>query len=214
MTMCIRQISSLQCQDLSITEISSCLSLQCLICGSWQVLLRLGFLSNFFSTFCCILNSVLTLTSFSAVYSQLFLSLPFKQISGETLKQNPTLSPIIVADFSDYEQCSAFIILKNPNRDGFASVTPGKKLATSGFAHASAPSKFPHKRPFSQGFCPFLKDFAPDKSQLKDIIDSTHEKLSSESGYSKSPSQLIKHREDNLALVEVSYNRLLSIQVI
>ncbi|RHN47395.1 hypothetical protein MtrunA17_Chr7g0252511 [Medicago truncatula] len=104
MTMCIRQISSLQCQDLSITEISSCLSLQCLICGSWQVLLRLGFLSNFFSTFCCILNSVLTLTSFSAVYSQLFLSLPFKQISGETLKQNPTLSPIIVADFSDYEQ--------------------------------------------------------------------------------------------------------------
>ncbi|KEH26221.1 hypothetical protein MTR_6g047990 [Medicago truncatula] len=42
-------------------------------------------------------------------------------------------------------------------------VTPGKMLATSAFATAFAPGKFPHKRPFSQGFCPFDKGFAPGK---------------------------------------------------
>ncbi|AES79237.1 hypothetical protein MTR_7g060190 [Medicago truncatula] len=42
-------------------------------------------------------------------------------------------------------------------------VTPDKMLATSGFASASAPGKFPRKRPFFQGFCPFLRDFTPGK---------------------------------------------------
>ncbi|KEH22075.1 hypothetical protein MTR_7g029605 [Medicago truncatula] len=42
-------------------------------------------------------------------------------------------------------------------------VTPGKMFATGAFASAFVPSKFPHKRPFSQGFCPFLRDFVPDK---------------------------------------------------
>jgi hypothetical protein len=42
-------------------------------------------------------------------------------------------------------------------------VTPDKGLATSAFASACAPGKFPHKRPVCQGFCPFPRDFAPGK---------------------------------------------------
>ncbi|AES86932.1 transmembrane protein, putative [Medicago truncatula] len=42
-------------------------------------------------------------------------------------------------------------------------VAPGKTFAMSAFAIASAPGFFPHKRPFCQGFCPFDRDFAPDK---------------------------------------------------
>ncbi|KEH34612.1 hypothetical protein MTR_3g065830 [Medicago truncatula] len=42
-------------------------------------------------------------------------------------------------------------------------VTPDKMFATSAFASTSAPGKFPRKRPFSQGFCPFLREFAPGK---------------------------------------------------
>jgi len=44
-------------------------------------------------------------------------------------------------------------------------VTPHKMLATGCFAMVSAPDKFPHKRLFSQGFCPFLRDFDPGKMQ-------------------------------------------------